>query len=314
DKSIMGALLAGLINFSILTSISFMYPYIYQYAFAYEPGFVGAICSFSPICQFLYSLLFQGKLLQKYTTWAMRIIGLCIMFVGLIGCSLAVPYAGSKSTIWIPVFCIVVMSLGNSTFIGGNNTHMMSSAPIDVKGVMGGAIQTFRETGFALGISLSCLIRDSFQDIMWPYPIPNPNIPIPPDFLPVYVEVFQFSIAAYMQVLWLVVGLTFISGLGAWEMYKALFPGKIYRARHAKFYKGLEKKGITPEQFKASTRAKLKTLNAAKAAEKAALKARQAALKGKPVKPQKTKHSEARSLLGAENEDSEGETKGTQYT
>ncbi|GIQ83411.1 major facilitator superfamily protein, partial [Kipferlia bialata] len=307
NKALMGALIAGMCNFSISTSITFMYPYIYQYAFAYSTGFTGFISMFSPIFGFLYSF-YNGRFLQKVTSWTMRMIGLVIMTISLLGCAWAVPYASSTSTLWIPIAFTALMGIANSAFIGGNNTHMMTMAPIDVKGVMGGCIQTFRETGYALGISLSCLIRDSYQKSMWPYPVPDANEPIPPTFRPVYLEVFQLSILTYMQVIWITAILTLIAGLGTWEIYKYAFPRKLYRKRHAAFYKGLDEQGMTLDEFRANTKAKLARMRAAKAEADLALKAARLKAKGKSMAPRNT---ETHSLLGSSPKE---ETSETQYS
>ncbi|GIQ84008.1 major facilitator superfamily protein [Kipferlia bialata] len=193
NKSIMAALIGGLFNFAINSAVQFLIPYIYQYAFGYSTAFVGFLSAFPPIAMFCYSYV-NGYLLQRVCTWALRVVGIVLTVLSCLLLAWSIPYAADTAGVWICVVANVLLGLAMTAFIGGNNTHMMTSAPIDVKGVMGGCIQTFRETGFALGISLSCLVRDTLQSKMWPYPVPNPNNPIPAQFTPIYVEVMQLVV------------------------------------------------------------------------------------------------------------------------
>ncbi|GCA64411.1 hypothetical protein KIPB_014195, partial [Kipferlia bialata] len=92
------------------------------------------------------------------------------------------------------------------------------------------------ETGFSLGVALSCVIRDSIERKMWPYPVPDANRPIPPEFVDTYVKVFQYSLYVMAQMALLAMICTFIAGADPAELEfkRKWFPKRLYHKRYHK--------------------------------------------------------------------------------
>lgn len=78
-----------------------------------------------------------------------------IMFTLLLG---AYIQANLASVIFLTFF----FALFFGAFFTTNNTFMMQTATPDIRGILGGCIQSFRETGFAIGIALINLVHDLY--------------------------------------------------------------------------------------------------------------------------------------------------------
>ena len=58
------------------------------------------------------------------------------------------------SQIWLIIIQMIFFNFFIGIFFISNNQYMMQVASIDARGMIGGCIQAFRETGFALGIAI----------------------------------------------------------------------------------------------------------------------------------------------------------------
>lgn len=71
------------------------------------------------------------------------------------------------------LFCMFFFSFFIGTYFTSNNQFMMQTATADIRGMIGGCIQAFRETGFAIGIALVNLVQDIYMGDHWDGSVPS---------------------------------------------------------------------------------------------------------------------------------------------
>lgn len=151
--------------------------------------------------------------MKKYATLVWKLIFafatmfLCVFYA----------YIARSSWFWI-MFCWFTFYCCLQVYFVGNNQFMMEVADPDVKGVIGGCIQTFRETGFAVGTATANLIHDVYMDAYWNGPIPGRDDSNFEDYGKIYLDDFfitQLIIVCVYGAFAFV--LTFFSGFGVHE-------------------------------------------------------------------------------------------------
>lgn len=132
------------------------------------------------------------------------------------------------------VFAFVLM-----TYFVSNNMFVMFIATPDVRGIIGGCLQAFRESGLAIGIALSNLFNDLLMGSRWPgkQPTPNATCTGDQDFLnyrSIYFDVVLYVdiIMSIMSILSLVFAI--LTGFGDYEYKFRFFPKKLKEGAQAR--------------------------------------------------------------------------------
>ncbi len=131
---------------------------------------------------------------------------------------------------WI-VICNMMFSFGLGVFFTTNNQFMMAIATPDIRGMMGGCIQTFREAGYAIGIALVNVIHDLYMNLNWgsadvPTPQTNSN-PLWVKYTKVYYNAFAVTDVVMSLVSILAMCFALLSGTSIFEADKFGYPKKL---------------------------------------------------------------------------------------
>lgn len=122
---------------------------------------VGLLSLVSPIAQTASSIV-CNFLAKKMTSYIIKLVVSIYVAVLIIILGFIIPYDIG----WI-VICNMMFSFGLGVFFTTNNQFMMAIATPDIRGMMGGCIQTFREAGYAIGIALVNVIHDLYMNLNW---------------------------------------------------------------------------------------------------------------------------------------------------
>lgn len=228
DKRLIFSLLGALLNFALITPVTFQMPFCLQGMRCIAPWAVGLMCLVSPVAQMIAAIV--GRLLaQKVTSFYIKVVTSVFIAAIVIIFGFIVQYQ-----IWgimVTAFCFAFVLM---LYFVSNNMFMMQTASADVRGMIGGCMQAFRESGLAIGIALSNLISELFIQARWgrEQPKPNEDCTGPQEFLDykgVYFEVVWITdlVMSVLAVLALLFGA--LSGFGDFEYKLVGFP----RARRA---------------------------------------------------------------------------------
>lgn len=175
NRMVICSLLAGLWNFALITTVSFQVPFALQGIHQFTPSVVGFMGIVNPLAQICAPMV-AVYLAKRVTSSIIKVVTSVLLAVAVILLGYVIPYD-------IPT--IIIQNLMFSFFLGifftTNNQFMMQAATADVRGMLGGCIQTFREAGFAVGIALVNVIHDIYMSYKWrdsngnPLPLPYPH-------------------------------------------------------------------------------------------------------------------------------------------
>jgi MFS family permease len=211
-KPIMYSLFSGLIGYCAMTPLSYVLPYCLQYAFGYSLTTVGFVCLTTPFSMMVGGIL-GGALVPKYVGVRVRIPAFAVMTIGLL-------LAGNTAVatrMWLLVPSIALVGGGIGCFITSSNVFMMTLTPMHLKGVIGGAINTFRETGFSLGASLSISLSNAILALVWDGPVPIAGEPLPPGFFDAYMKAFDWTFRLMALIVSLGIFCTHFAGQAPFE-------------------------------------------------------------------------------------------------
>lgn len=145
----IGALLIGLLAFSLIAGNSFLLPFYLEHSKNMTPSQVG-----------MFFLVYSGSAAvvslnaKKFASLANQRTLICIA-LALISISFTVMYMNIHQNGIIHIlFFLVIMGIGFGLFFPNNNSLMMSYAPVGEKGVFSGLFNTFNNVGGAIGACL----------------------------------------------------------------------------------------------------------------------------------------------------------------
>eukprot|EP00768_Dysnectes_brevis_P003903 gnl/Dysnectes_brevis/276_a307_6492.p1 GENE.gnl/Dysnectes_brevis/276_a307_6492~~gnl/Dysnectes_brevis/276_a307_6492.p1 ORF type:complete len:572 (+),score=216.62 gnl/Dysnectes_brevis/276_a307_6492:32-1717(+) len=234
NKKVIMSLLAGTLNFATMTPVQCLLPQGLQWIPNFrldgdttgggmDPLMVGILQLSLPLFMLISSPI-SKRVVQKVCARQMRLFSLAISAVGYTAFGLLILTENA-----VLIFLgVSIFSVGLGGFIIGNNAYMMSVTPLHVKGCMGGAIQTFRETGYAAGISVHMLLYTLIATKMWGGPIPSDSDPVPEAFIPVFENAFSQTVLIFGAcTLGGAAILTYLSGYGDHEQNYIGYPASL---------------------------------------------------------------------------------------
>ncbi|TNJ26660.1 Multidrug MFS transporter [Giardia muris] len=231
NKKIMYSLVAGLWNFALIVTVSFQMPFAFQKIHQLEPFVVGLLSLVSPIMQIGASIVCQ-YLARHVTSFIIKLVSSCYIAVLIILLGYIVP----GDIPWI-VLCNSLISFGLGIFFTTNNQFMMQTATPDIRGMMGGCIQTFREAGYALGIALVNLVHDIYMGVHWKGPVPSIQKRSNPYWVAysnIYYDAFATTDWCMSLVSLLAMAFALMSGTNVFEIGFLGYPKRLLRAAQSK--------------------------------------------------------------------------------
>lgn len=140
-------LLAGCIAFILVGGNLFLLPFYLIEAKSLSSGNAGLILMTYPLF-FLIMTSFISKILQKYSCWAVSVLGMSITFISLVIFTLTIAQPG---TIFV-IFYLALMGIGLGLFFAPNTKSAMDFVTKNDAGLASGIYRTFNYAGLVLGI------------------------------------------------------------------------------------------------------------------------------------------------------------------
>ncbi|GKT18406.1 Major facilitator superfamily like protein [Aduncisulcus paluster] len=159
NRTIVSSLIGATITFGAQACLLYQMPFLLQDTFDLTPTESG-LCMLPMTIFMIVSAFLAGGLCRKYISFYTRAFSCVIQCIGLIILGLLC-HTGVFAIICIMSF----ISIGLGGFQTSNTGFVTSAAPKNVRGVVGGLVQTFREVGFAMGTSLSACLLDEFLNL-----------------------------------------------------------------------------------------------------------------------------------------------------
>ncbi|CAL5994406.1 Multidrug_MFS transporter [Hexamita inflata] len=177
NKKIVLGLIASLFNFAMMTATLFQMPFVYQTMRCYTPttsGFINLVTPFAQIFASISAAFLAKKVASLYTK-----VVTAVMSIGLvIGLGFVI-----KSELYAIILVLVFYSYNLGIYFSSNGMFLMQSATPDIRGMLGGTVQSFRETGLAIGIAVVNLSNELYLGHKWPKkPIIDPKCETAPFF------------------------------------------------------------------------------------------------------------------------------------
>jgi len=123
-----------------------------------EPFATGLVLSSLPLSMAV-SAPVSGYLSERMNFATLTSIGLAVMSCGLLWLSLL----ASDSPLWRAYAGQVILGLGVGVFMSPNNNSVLSSAPQDKVGLVGGVLALVRNVGMVSGIAVAISVFEGFQ-------------------------------------------------------------------------------------------------------------------------------------------------------
>ncbi|CAL6044139.1 Multidrug_MFS transporter [Hexamita inflata] len=155
-KKIVLSLIASLFNFAMMTATMFQMPFVYQTLRCYSPtesGFINLVTPVAQVCASLMTAFLAKKVCSLWTKITTSIFSICLV----IGLGFVI-----KSPLYAIILVMVFYSFSLGVYFSSNGMFMMQTATPDIRGMLGGTVQSFRETGLAIGIAIVNLSNELF--------------------------------------------------------------------------------------------------------------------------------------------------------
>ncbi|CAL5990735.1 Multidrug_MFS transporter [Hexamita inflata] len=169
-KKIVLSLIASLFNFAMMTATLFQMPFVYQTLRCYSPtesGFINLVTPVAQVCASLMTAYLAKKVCSLWTKITTSIFSICLV----IGLGFVI-----KSPLYAIILVMVFYSFSLGVYFSSNGMFMMQTATPDIRGMLGGTVQSFRETGLAIGIAIVNLSNELFIGKKWPMkPVSDPT-------------------------------------------------------------------------------------------------------------------------------------------
>lgn len=133
-------------------------PFYLQEQMHFAPALTGLVLSTLPMTMAVVAPV-SGYLSERVNFATLTSLGLGVMCLGLFGQSLL----GPQSPMWRIFAGQVVLGLGVGIFMSPNNNSVLSSAPQDKVGVVGGVLALVRNVGMVSGIAVAITVFEGFQ-------------------------------------------------------------------------------------------------------------------------------------------------------
>lgn len=152
-----GNVVAFLAFMSMFTN-AILLPFYLHGQLGLEPYATGLVLSSLPLTMAVAAPV-SGYLSERVNFATLTSIGLGVMSCGLILLSLL----ASDSPLWRVYLAQVVLGLGVGMFMSPNNNSVLSSAPQDKVGLVGGVLALVRNVGMVSGIAVAITVFEGFQ-------------------------------------------------------------------------------------------------------------------------------------------------------
>lgn len=220
---VITSLMSGMCSFATMALCTYQAPFMMQFAWGYSPTLSGICTLPNTICMGLVSV-WGGSLCRKYASLWLKTIANFVSICGII----VFAFCGLGG-IAVLLIGTVLLAGGLCLYVSASNTYIMVITPINSKGTIGGCVQCFRETGFSLGVAVSCLLQDAIYDMVWGEDVPSGEV-MPSDFYETYIYTYMYMVLCFLAFISVAIVLTQVSGVHAYELehnFKHIPKGKI---------------------------------------------------------------------------------------
>lgn len=152
-----GNMVAFLAFMSMFTN-AILLPFYLQEQMRFEPAMTGLVLSTLPMTMAVVAPV-SGLLSERVNFATLTSLGLAVMCLGLLNQSLL----GPDTPLWRILCGQVVLGLGVGVFMSPNNNSVLSSAPQDKVGVVGGVLALVRNVGMVSGIAVAITVFEGFK-------------------------------------------------------------------------------------------------------------------------------------------------------
>ncbi|MDQ7833901.1 MAG: MFS transporter [Humidesulfovibrio sp.] len=145
--------IVAFLAFMSMFSNAILLPFYLQGQLNLTPFMTGIVLSTLPLVMAVVSPL-SGYLSERVNFATLTTVGLSILCVGLLGQSLFVP----STPLWRVFLGQVVIGLGVGIYMSPNNNSVLTSAPQDKIGLVGGFLALVRNVGMVSGIAAAITV------------------------------------------------------------------------------------------------------------------------------------------------------------
>lgn len=202
------AILSLLLFYLAIFSINVLLPFYLEDLRAFPPGQVGLLLIPVPLSLALVAP-FTGRLSDRVGTRALAAGGLSIACLGL----LLLCQLGTHSSLWDIEWRLVLIGVGQATFISPNNGAILKSAPRNKYGIAGGTLATSRVMGQSVSVALAGAVFAGFGGMRASHLLEKTPV-LPPATLQFAQHLFLHSMQAAFLVSAVIAALSVIVALG----------------------------------------------------------------------------------------------------
>jgi MFS family permease len=209
---VIQSLLAGLINFGLNQPTSYLLPFVLQWSYGLSPSQSGFLTLTRPLVSIFIGCRLSAYWNRLYTAQIVRTFALAGNVLVLFCVAASV-----NSIFWMISFNML-LGITSTTFVTANNAFSMQATPVDLKGVMGGCIQLFREIGFSAGTAITAVFDDLFVRHLYSGPIPDISFDQPPGYEAAYNRAFSLTTMTVACFAFIAIALVNLAGVAPHEV------------------------------------------------------------------------------------------------
>lgn len=208
---VITSLMSGMFSFATMALCTYQAPFMMQFGWGYSAVLSG-VCTLPNTITMGAVSIWAGSLNRKYASLFLKTLANVVSVCGVI----VFAFSGFGG-ISVLIIGTVFLAGGLILYVSASNNYIMVITPINSKGTMGGCVQCFRETGFSLGVALSCLFQDAIYSMIWGDDVPTGEV-MPTDFYDAYKYTFLYMALSFMALISIAAVLTQVSGCHAYEL------------------------------------------------------------------------------------------------
>lgn len=148
----------ALMAFNSMFANAILLPFYLQEQMRLEPAMTGLVLSTLPMTMAVVAPV-SGYLSERVNFATLTSLGLFVMCLGLLNQSVL----GPDTPMWRIFAGQMVLGLGVGIFMSPNNNSVLSSAPQDKVGVVGGVLALVRNVGMVSGIAVATTVFEGFK-------------------------------------------------------------------------------------------------------------------------------------------------------
>ncbi len=148
----------ALTAFNAMFANAILLPFYLQEQMRLEPAMTGLVLSTLPMTMAVVAPI-SGYLSERVNFATLTSLGLFVTCLGLLSQSLL----GPDTPMWRIFAGQMVLGLGVGIFMSPNNNSVLSSAPQDKVGVVGGVLALVRNVGMVSGIAVATTVFEGFR-------------------------------------------------------------------------------------------------------------------------------------------------------